>query len=84
MLVEIDMEEGLTEEIEVIWERGYFIQWCWVYVIFFACVCGGEVHMLVLRLTIPVDNFFVDIFGYFEEFLKICNLILVNGLESMF
>ena len=65
MLVELDMEEGLTEEIEVIWEGGYFTHCCLVYVIFFACACGGEVRMSVLRVTIPVDTFF---FGYFWLF----------------
>ena len=58
MLVELDMEEGLTEEIEVIWEGGSFTHCCWVYVILFACACGGEVHMSSLSLTIPIDTFF--------------------------
>ena len=30
---------------------------CWVYVIFFACVCGGEVRLSMLRLTIPINTF---------------------------
>ena len=58
MLVELDMEEGLTEEIKVIWEGGSFTHCFWVYVIFFACASGGEVCMSVLHLTIPIDTFF--------------------------
>ena len=31
---------------------------CWVYVIFFACVYGGEVRMSALQLSDPEGNFF--------------------------
>ena len=55
---------------------------CWVYVILFACACGGEVHMSALRLTIV--NFFGLFLAIFGNFLKICNLILINVLESIF
>ena len=30
---------------------------CWVYVILFACMCRELVHLLALRLMIPIDTF---------------------------
>ena len=81
------------------------IRTCWVYVISFACVYGGEVCMLALQLGDPKGTFdgngrqaisdkqvFLAIYrfyGYLQLFvaifricLKICNLIMVKGLDS--